>query len=212
MKNREEWARKGEAVTAEMVAKARDKDLARLERQASVRRPLVAEMKAAVASMRSPNTQADMFRQPSFRHLRTEPQSTETIAMPHHGFRRNPPRRGTPNRNVKQAVSIGTAERDALKRFRQTHPGQHSFSNRTVASAATAPATLGPNGSTAPSSTVSVGGTSDASSMGTDGNGSMHGSNGESVPLTKLGRPTTSTGGSTSMGIRKPERRGSHIL
>lgn len=124
MKNREEWARKGESVTAEMVAKARDKDLARMERQASLRGPVIAEMKAAVLSMRSPQKQNDMFRQPSFRHLRTEPKTTESIAMPHHGFRRQPPNSRAPPRNVNQAVSIGTAERNALRQYRQTLPNR----------------------------------------------------------------------------------------
>ena len=122
MKNREEWSRKGEAVTAEMVAKARDKHLAQMERQASMRGPLIREMKAAVLSMRTPQKQSDMFRQASFRHLCTEPHSTETIAMPQHGYRRQPPRQKTPNRNLRSALSIGSAERNALRQYRQNHP------------------------------------------------------------------------------------------
>ncbi|CAB9519313.1 Receptor-type guanylate cyclase gcy [Seminavis robusta] len=123
IKNREEWARKGEAVTAEMVAKARDKDLARLERQASVRGPVIAEMKAAVRSMRTPQKKQDQFRQASFRHLRTEAQETESIAMPHHGFRRQPPpRRGTPTRGTVASLSMGNIERSALKEFRNQKP------------------------------------------------------------------------------------------
>ena len=123
MKNREEWARKGEAVTAEMVAKSRDQDLVRLERQASVRGPVIAEMKAAVRSMRSPQSQSDMFRQPSFRHLRAEAQETDSIARPQ-SFRRGPPQRGTPTRSCGPAsLSLGAAERKLLNQYRHQQVG-----------------------------------------------------------------------------------------
>jgi hypothetical protein len=123
MKNREEWARKGESVTAEMVAKARDQDLARMERQASVRGPVIAEMKTAVRAMRSTQNPNDMFRQPSFRHLRAEAQETESIAMPATSFRRGPAR-GTPNRSrIPASSSMGSAEREVLNQYRNQQPG-----------------------------------------------------------------------------------------
>ena len=123
MNNREEWARRGEAVTAEMVAKARDKDLARMEKQASMRGPVIAEMKAAVLSMRSPQNTSEMFKQPSFRHLSVEPDVAESIATAQSGFRRQPPSRGSLSRpRPNHAMSIGTAEREAMKNFRKLKP------------------------------------------------------------------------------------------
>lgn len=216
MKNREEWARKGEAVTAEMVAKARDKDLARLERQASVRGPLIAEMKAAVASMRTPQKAQPSFRQASFRHLRAEPQSTETIAMPHHGFRRQPPGRG-----VKSAVSIGAVDRNSLIQFRQNrinNGGLGSFSShghpphsnnsllsnlsdhKSVATTATAPGALGTN-STIPETTPEA--TSSMNSLPSI-------SSGASASSVVPGPPAMPTR-SVSIGMRKPERRCSNV-
>jgi hypothetical protein len=121
IKNREEWARKGEAVTAEMVAKSRDQDLARMEKQASMRGPVIAEMKAAVQTMRSPQASSDMFRQASFRHLRSEAQETNSIAMPQAGFRRKPPLRGKPTRPVFNK-SMGSAERELLNQYRDQQP------------------------------------------------------------------------------------------
>jgi hypothetical protein len=169
-----------------MVAKARDKDLARMERQASMRGPLIAEMKQAVLSMRSPKKESDMFRQPSFRHLQTEPESTETIAMPHHGFRRQPPRQRTPNRRaLRNSVSIGTAERNALRQYRQSHPtSRHRSSGSgglaTLLAEATEPA---PATAQAPICEDSP------------------------EPKGPTANPTVVTPG--RVGIRKPERRGS---
>jgi hypothetical protein len=127
IKNREEWSRKGEAVTAEMVAKARDKESARMEHQASMRGPIIAEMKAAVRSMRSPQAKTDMFKQPSFRHLRVDADETETMTPPMNrakSFGRQPPgrRRALPA----HSASIGSVEREAMKRFRRNSQSSSS--------------------------------------------------------------------------------------
>jgi len=107
-------------VTAEMVAKARDKDLARLEKQASMRSPLIREMKSAVKSVRSSaHGRTNMYKQPSFRHLTVEPEVAESIA-PQPGFGRQPPSRG--GRRPNHAISIGTAEREAMRNFRKVQP------------------------------------------------------------------------------------------
>ena len=122
LKNREEWEQKGEAVTAEMVARARDKESARMERQASMRGPIIAEMKAAVETMRAPpEDTSNMFRQASFRHLRTEPQVAESSGQGSaRSFKRMPPNRR--NISLSRAVSIGSADSQALKSFRRNHP------------------------------------------------------------------------------------------
>jgi hypothetical protein len=119
LKNREEWERKGEAVTAEMVAKARDKESARMERQASMRGPIIAEMKAAVETMRTPQEdRSRMFKQPSFRHLRKEPAVSESSVLgQQRGFRRKPP---------SNRASIGSSERSTLKSFRRNRTPETS--------------------------------------------------------------------------------------
>jgi len=120
IRNREEWSRKGEAVTAEMVAKARDVDMARMERQASIRGPVIAEMKSAVRTMRTPPMKHNMFKQPSFRHLRATLQSEgneSQTAIPSNGFSRQ-----RPSLLLRKSVSIGTAERKALSPIRGIRP------------------------------------------------------------------------------------------
>lgn len=131
IKNREEWTRKGEAVTAEMVAKARDKDLARMEKQASMRRPIITEMKVAVKTMRSPQIKQDMYKQASFRHLRVEPMVSESVSHNTGGFARQPPIRARPN----QSVSMGAVELGAMKQVRKMRPGLSSRVSRPPATA-----------------------------------------------------------------------------
>ena len=116
LKKREEWIGKGEAVTAEMVAKARDQDLARMERQASMRKPVISEMKAAVRTMRSPQNRENMYKRASFRHLRVDSEVSETVSQNPGGFARQPPKRGSkPNQSLSMGAVRATRKRNALQ-------------------------------------------------------------------------------------------------
>ena len=109
-----------------MVAKARDKDLARMEKQASMRKPVITEMKAAVRTMRLPQKKQDMYKQASFRHLSVEPMVSESISQNAGGFTRQPPIRGRPN----HSVSMGAVELGAMKQVRKMRPSLSSRVSR----------------------------------------------------------------------------------
>lgn len=135
LKNRAEWEKKGAAATAEMVANAREKEYAKLEKMAAARAPLIAEIKDAVKTMRQQKANQNKppkqsYRQKSFRHLQVDYSDDEDDnAKKTKPSPSPPPRRGLTRGGLVTGPtptnSIGAEERDAMKQFRRRgRPGR----------------------------------------------------------------------------------------